>query len=475
MSARAPALLFLAGLLYHGLWALSIPIPEDWDAQYYLLVAQHLAAGDGAVTQSLWNLSVLPGSLPLVADLHWMPLPSRVLVPGLWLWPAHGDQLVTVLLAATWGPLAWALARRLEATPALAMGAGLLATTGGVWVRLGATPDTYALYGALGGLGLLAVAHERPGLAAAVGLAAGLARNDGFLLAPCLALGLAGTARWLVAASGPAAMALWALRNHLLAGGDYWQARRIATESGDYLALYDGALRDPVGLWGRVAAPFTHAAALGEYLVTPGLLVLTLPTFVFAWSQRHVPWVRVYGAAFLGTALAALLAAPEVATHGTLYRSGIALWPAHAALGMLGVQRTAAWAQDVRGYHPTFTRVVLLGGFVIIVLGMGLGRHAERGVADVCSPLAEVPAHAPVFTTEPLLLELTCDRTGVMWTRTTPPDRIEDVAARYGVAFALADDGQILTEGSMTADDVAQRFPAWQPQGPRVFSVTPAP
>ncbi len=71
----------------------------------------------------------------MLADLHWMPLPSRLLVPGLWLWPAHGDAVVTVIVAAVRGPLAAVLAGRLGGARSVLWAAGLLGVLGNGYVR----------------------------------------------------------------------------------------------------------------------------------------------------------------------------------------------------------------------------------------------------------------------------------------------------------------------------------------------------
>jgi hypothetical protein len=180
-TRAVPLGLALLGLLWHGLWATTVPGPLDWDPAYYRDVAQHILAGEGAVSGAAWQAALTAGPLPVPADLHWMPLPSRVLLPGLALWPARGDQLTTALLAAAWAPLAWALARALGLRPAAAALAGLWAATGLGWVRFLSTPDVFALYGVIGAVGWLAVLRGATGWAAASAVAAALSRGDGFL------------------------------------------------------------------------------------------------------------------------------------------------------------------------------------------------------------------------------------------------------------------------------------------------------
>ena len=141
---RAPLALFLLGLVVHGAWALTVAQPVDWDPAYYRGVAAAIAAGEGAQVGAIWSLAAPPPALPQPADLHWMPGPSRILVPGLLAWPARGDQAVSVLTAATWGPLAWALAGAVDRRGAAGLAAGALAVAGGAYARFLSTPDSIA-------------------------------------------------------------------------------------------------------------------------------------------------------------------------------------------------------------------------------------------------------------------------------------------------------------------------------------------
>ncbi len=123
--------LYLTAVAFHGAWATSVPQPLDWDPAYYRDVARSIAAGLCAQSGALWYRLGPDLDLPMLADLHWMPLPSRLLVPGLWLWPAHGDAVVTVIVAAAWGPLAAVLAGRLGGARSVQWAAGLLGVLGG--------------------------------------------------------------------------------------------------------------------------------------------------------------------------------------------------------------------------------------------------------------------------------------------------------------------------------------------------------
>lgn len=460
-----PWLCFLLALVLHAGWASTVQTPDDLDAQYYLLVARNLATGQGAVTASLWNLSLLPEALPLAADLHWMPLPSRVLVPGLWLWPARGDQLVSVLLASAWAPLAWALARALAAERSVALGAALLAASGGVYARYLVMPDCYALYGLLGGLGLLAVVRGSWSGAAVVAALAALTRNDGLLLGPCLALGFVGWRAWGVAAVGPLASAAWMLRNHLLAGSAYWEARQLSTQTADYLTLFTGELHEPLSVLGRAEALVGAAPELAAFWLTPGLLVLTPPMAWAAWQHRAERWVRVL---LVYVALAPVITvwlAPAIALHGTLYRSGAAMLPGQLALAAIGLHAAGGWTERVRGYPRPFVPALLGGAYVLIALGMGAQRAVEPRRPQECALVAGLPAGAPVLTSRPLEMELNCGRPGVMVTRVTSAERVALVVGRYGVRHAVASEDRWTDEGSVAARHLERLLPGWRRDG----------
>ena len=146
------ALLLLLSALWHAAWAGAAPIAEYADAFYYEAVARAIVSGEGAQTGALWNLQHLPPSLPHAADLHWMPLPSRWLVPFVALWPDGGAFVASVLAACLWAPSAYAMAQALGSDRSGALLAGGFALLAGEAVRDVSMPDSFALAGALGAL-----------------------------------------------------------------------------------------------------------------------------------------------------------------------------------------------------------------------------------------------------------------------------------------------------------------------------------
>lgn len=462
-------LLFVAGLAARLAWALTIPWPEDWDATYYRSVAAHLARGEGPVTGALWTLAYVPERLPMPIDLYWMPLPSRVLVPGLWAWPAHGDQLVTGLIGALWVPLAWLLARvstNDERAPALA---ALFALAAGPFARVASAPDCYALYGAIGAGALLAVEGRRWALAAALAGLAALTRADGFLFGLALGLGFRGWQAFAVAVTGPALAATWAVRGFALGGDGYLASRRIAASATDYLQVIEGRYDAPLSIAGRFAEVLRAAPDLVEYAVTPGLLVLLPASLVGAWSLRDRPWVAVVAVWFAVLPLITVFAAPAVALHGTLYRSGAGLFVGVAVLAAVGVSVLARSLGARRGYPPWFLPGLHVAVFAVISVGVGALQAASAQPPVACALLDGVPPGEPVFTSDPLGVEARCGRTAVVVTRTLTPSRAADLAERFGICSVLVAPPDLSDEGSLGAADVPRVLPGWTPTSDRVW------
>ena len=409
--------MFFAACLLHGLFALTVVTPVDWDPAYYRQVALNVVEGRGAVTQSLLFYGYQPESLPFPADLHWMPLPSRVLVPGLALW-THGDQLVTVLLAAGWAPLAWALGRDLGTDGRMA---GALAVFAGGYLRFTSTPDSIALYGVLGGLALLGIARERWLVAAlALGLAA-LTRGDGLLLAPCLALPLLARRRaWAVplALLGPAVGLAWMARCEAVAEVGWAPSRALVFQTLDYTDFVLGLEGHPSLAERAAFAGRELLKALRVGLVATAML-LPWPAL---WALRRCrrPWTEglvLYG---LLMPLTALILAPGVAASGSVFRSGAALFVGLCALAAVGLEALCR--------SRAYPRWLPALAFALASLGLGAANaHLAPSEPWTCPEGAE-----PVFASRPLL----CSRPALLLPRGMEPEQVRALAERYGVEQA---------------------------------------
>jgi hypothetical protein len=460
--------LFGLAVLILSAGAAFAPEPNDWDPAYYRSVARSIAAGHGAVTAAVWNLSWTPPALPYPAALHWMPLPSRVLVPGVLMWPAHGDQVVTVLLGALWAPIAWALARVLGAAPRTALAAGLLAVTGLSYGTFLSTPDCVALYGVLGGLACLALAKGRWGILTLVGAAAALTRNDGFLFSPCLALGLRGWPALAVAVSGPLTAAAWHLRNYAIVGEPYLAIRAATAnvvDTRDLLSLTLGDV-EPLGFADRLA--FVGTEGLWTALMI-WLVVLPYPSIGLWWRRER--WIRGIQAYWLAMPLVTQVLAPGVASSGSVFRSASALFPIAAALAATSLAALGAWSQQKRGYSPHFLPILLGGPLVALTLLLGGSQllDSRERPSRVCDPLAAIPAGEAVLSVHPLLIEAHCARPAALLVRGMTAAQAADLAARFHIRYALSVDEDFAYAPAPRDRDMSLLLPGWVQVAPHLY------
>ncbi|MCB9684402.1 MAG: hypothetical protein H6738_05655 [Alphaproteobacteria bacterium] len=452
-------------LVFHLVYGAFVLPANDWDPAYYRSVAAHVVNGDGAVDGALWNLLWLPPELPMVANLHWMPLPSLILVPGMWLFP-RGDLLVTSALAACWAPMAWRFAELFGLDLVRRRWAALLGLTGLVNMSWCSTADSYALYGTLGGLAVLAAARERAGGCALLAAVAALTRNDGFLFAFALALAFRGLPALGVAASGPLAAAAWHLRNAWIVGPDYARMRALTADVVDVENLSDLVLANatPLSLLDRLSF-LVHA--LPQLAI---IWIAATPACALWWFGRRERWMRSVWAYYLLMPLVVVFLAPGVGLSGSVARSSCALVAVVAAATVGGISALAAWGHRVRDLHPAFVATMASLVSLTVPLGFGLlGLFATPLLsADTCDVLAPVPEGAPVFSTYPLLMEEVCGRSGVVVLRDMDPAVAQDLARRYDVQWIVVSAGTG-TPVAVRPQDVPRLLPGWERSSDRLY------
>ena len=427
-------ILYGLALAWHFAWAATVATPSDWDPAYYLEVARHIARGDGAVTDAVWNLGFLPDSLRHPADLHWMPLPSRVLVPLVGRagvgqeWPA--SQLCAVLIAAAWAPLGWAWAKRLQANDGLAWATGLICASAGGYVRTITTPDSIALYGLLGGAALLAASQRRAIAIPLAGLVA-VTRGDGFLLAIACTIAWKGFEGSSVGVAGLIAAGAWAARCYLLAG-DGWLALRERAANSVTLQQVLSAPAPPVPtLTERAAFLGGELGTIGAVWLVITVGVLALPAVVELYKRRADRGLWPLPAYALGFPLVIHLLAPAIAAEGSVYRSNSALFAPLSALAVVGV------ANLTKRYHPAFLPSLLVTATFAGSTMMGRAyMHVLTQLGDDCAALeqAGVPVGASVMSYDPIGVSARCEHPGVVMARGAP---LGELAARYGIEWVL--------------------------------------
>lgn len=440
MSVDRPGLLGLAflGVVLRALVQLVSPAPWDWDAAYYRLVARNIAENRGSVIDGVWTLAAPPTTLPGPADLYWMPLPSRILVPEFLTGAGTGGLVTIAILGGLIGPLAFWLAREAGFERDVAWTAGVFAAIGGAWCRLLATTDVYALTAILGGLALIGVLRQNWRMAAAAAMLLALTRNDGFLVGLCLGLGFTGWRIAVVGLAGPVGTALWTLRNHVVGGDAFWTGRKAAAAALTYEDVFRGVDVAPA-LDDRAWAAFEALRGVLLAWAWPSIVLFTPLLLWGAWSLRRHPLMRVWLPIFFVVPVLTAVLAPVTVFGGTLERTGIALLPAHALLLAVGTHALAARLHAWRGYHPLFVSGTLLvlwaagSGWVTANLLMN-----QEPIPD-CAPWDRVPDGRLGLVAHPLKHDWHCRRAGVLLLSETPVDEVEALVERWNVCHALTE------------------------------------
>ncbi|NDJ77193.1 MAG: hypothetical protein GYB65_13135, partial [Chloroflexi bacterium] len=200
----------------------------------------------------------------------------------------------------------------------------------------------------------------------------------------------------------------WGLDNILRSR---WEA--LTTNLGTFVAVETWVILGPFalfGLWRRRSEPFL----LGLMLYALGLHLAM--TFVFAY-----PGYR-----------------------GGLFHSASALLPFWAALGLLGVDETIAWAARKRRWPRAQAQAVFGGALVALAVVLSLGLTAARlddwnnngkFYQDVAAGL---PSDAVLMVNDPPALYYHTGLSGVV-VPNAEPTVIPEIAAQYGVTHLVLD------------------------------------
>ncbi len=438
-------------------WASVTPGPFDWDVSYYLGVAQRIAAHPlaPATTDAVWNLGWLPPMLTHPADLHWMPLPSRVVVPALWIGgvvgatPWHAAQGMTAALAAVVAVLATVAAARVGAARGVCIIAGLVAGSGLGYVRYFSIPDSMALYAVAAGVAWLAAGglgwtRGRALACAAACMMAALTRAEGALVgvAVVFASGVhpkqSRVGRMVAGACGPIAAMAWAARCELLVGEGYSALRaHILDATGAEGWLSPGTLPS-LGLASRVDLLVAHAADLGKTPIAAGAILLPVALGGLLLVAR--PSLTGTGRFAAAPAVYAMLApvvlylgAPSAAIEGSVFRSLAALMSPAVAVMVVGLSRAST------RFHPVFFPALYGAAQIALVTAIGMKSQQFSTPFPDCAALdaAGVPAGAPILSYDPLGTSTRCGHPGVVLGRATTEPQVDDLADRYSTTWAL--------------------------------------
>jgi 4-amino-4-deoxy-L-arabinose transferase-like glycosyltransferase len=476
--------------------------PAYPDAYYYAHIANQFASGHGLVSDYLWNLDDLGGSvagvvngLPVAANGYWMPLTELVQVPFVALLgaTAFAASLPFVLIGAAVAPLTFWIGRDAGLSVSHAAAAGGLAA-----VPMGLTPfvvqpDNFALFMFLAALSLWLCARGARGDVRAFvlgGLIVGLAtltRVDGVLLGLPFAVvflgevfrGRAARVTWSAALACLALFVLvlgpWLLRQVQIFGAPLPADGSRVVWLTDYQQLFsfadpptlDGWLAQGVGgiVTSRVAGLL---AALGLFAVVCLGVVFVPFAIVGAWIRRHDANFQPlfpFGIALL--AVSALLL-PVLVTHGTFLHGAAALVPHTLLLVVVGIDAVVRWLADRRAHWNAdrAARSFVWAAVFVTLLVAGvqtLSTAADWSAArsnqqQLVAALAAVPLTDRFMAADPGAINYLTGRQGIL----TPADdltTIEAVIREYDVRWLILERDSIVP--ALTPVLAGEARPEW--------------
>lgn len=425
--------------------------PGYTDAYYYFRAAERLAHGGGLTTDVVWNFIEAPGLAPLpIASLRfWMPLATAVQALGIGLFgPALGSlraaELAIALVAIAIVPATYLLARRMGLSPRTAAVVGALAGIGGVEAVAWSSLDNFAPLAVLGAL----LFASLPGIARGArrdvvlgGLALGgivLARADGpvYALAPLLLVRRAPRAVVATLALAALVAAPWYVRNALLGVPEGQLARAIL------LVRYEDFFRIAPPTLAQFLSSLDVVLTAKGAALRPDLLTFVLATgvvlgpiaLVAAWRRRRAPiaagWLAVTVVLFLAQWLLFTLHG----TRGSLSHSLAGLVPAAVALALL----------EIEPFLPTARRFAAAFAIVAAVLLGALGVLQWKGAFDPAERAREAAVASgqvtgPVIAANAAAWAYALDGPALV----TPADGIDalrEVARRYGARTLVLED-----------------------------------
>ena len=541
MSDRATlwrdlAVLTALALVVRAAAAWVVPFPPHVDAAYYTMVAEQLATGNGFSAPALWSFLEVGGRLPMDPQLpvpsngHWMPMPAMVaggfmaILGPEW----RAGQVPMVLLSTLLVPMTYLAGRMITESRRIAVLGAILAIAAGPLLLMYPMVESFALFGVLGGIALLAsiraVDAPRPGpWLVLAGLAAGLAsltRIDGALLT------LAPATAWLIRrpfgggdfASVPAAfgwglasaaafllvVAPWLLRNLDVFGTPFPSPGERMIWIRDYnehLSISLDLTLDRYLAWGAPAILLSKLVSALEVAGRMlGLLggIFGLSFAVGLWRLRNHRRLAPFAVYFVAMLAAMVLVFTEHAPKGAFLHSAPAWLPIALPLGVAGIAPMATWVGKAwpflrRPRTHRFLEVVGVAGAVVLALA---GASSLLGPWQVRADRHEAAA---VFlrdaaASDDVLLAADSSSlyllTGLRAVATPfdPYDVIAGVVEAYGIDWvivvledgATSDplglwDGAAAVDATGTSPGFLPDEPAFEDDGVRVFEVVGGP
>jgi hypothetical protein len=440
--------LFVLGLLIHGMIAAVTSSPGYFDAYYYYNGGAFISRGQWTEPY-IWTYVGAPASLPAPAFAYWQPLPSMLAALGIRLLPGlppyDAAQVPFVLLASVLPLIAYTVGLRIgERRHALT--GGLLTIFSGLYAPYWSVVETFtpfavAASGALvlAGWGRSESRGWRWGLAGVCAGLAHLTRADGILLvivliavALLMRSGRTFTACCsdviLILAGYAATMAPWWLRNLSIFGG-------IQAPGGFgtlWLLQYNEMFNYPAVLtferyfgagWGVILQGKYEALRtnLARFIGELNLVILAPFSVISLWQRWRHNWLMplvLYGIALFAVMTFAFT---WPGANGGWFHSAGALIPFVMPAAALGVDDAVMWvARRRRSWRPAQARLVfgsatvliavLLTGYIVASRVIGLPysgefvwNRADSAYSEIGAKLdmINVPPSAPVMVMNP--------------------------------------------------------------------------
>jgi 4-amino-4-deoxy-L-arabinose transferase-like glycosyltransferase len=461
----------ILALVWGAILAAVIRQPGYTDAYYYFNAGQRFVEGKGLTDPYLWTYVNAPDSLPGPSHVYWMPLESLAAAVSMAVFGATfgAAQIPSVLCFAALVMLAFWIGGRSGGTRRQAWMAGLLVLFSGFFTPFWTTTDTFALYGLVGALALVAIGRGRESgdwrwyaLGGAFSGLAHLTRADGILLElvllivafwPRPALDWKRAVRY--AAVGMIAYVLvmlpWGLRNISEIGTPL----PTGGASTIWLRGYDELVNYPPDIsaadfwdWGMANILRSRWEALttnlGTFVAVETWIVLGPFVLVGLWIRRRDPFwlgVMVY-ALGLHVAMTFVFAYPGY--RGGLFHSSSALLPFWAGAGVIGLDEGIAWMARRRHWHRKQAQTVFGGALVLlgVLLSVGilvtkLPTWNDNGM--FYRTLAnDLPDNAVLMVNDPAALYYHTGLASVV-VPNADPGVVPEIAARYGVNYLVLD------------------------------------
>jgi hypothetical protein len=468
------------GLLVQAFWMLRLDHPTYFDAYYYTINAQRLAAGQGFTEMIIWHYLDDPAALPRPSFTYWMPLPSLLAALGyIFGGTFRAAQVPFWLLAGLLPCLSYLICWQIRPSPRQARTAALLTAAGGYYTAYWVQPTTFALFAWTGGVCLLALAragcrpHWRWWLLA--GVAAGLShltRADGLLLLPVA--GLVWLAGW--AENRREKRPLFPLLQQavifiggylLIMGGWFWRTwlvtgrplPAVGTQTiffTEYNELFSYGRSFSLNSylasgWEHILGTKLTALSLAAqtFIVVTGFTVFTFfmigAWLVLARQPQNRPWLRPFACYTFILYLSMPLIFTFPGQRGSLLHSSTALWPWAMALSAIGIDLAVDWIATRRphwqpGPAKRFFSVTLVALAFLLNLVVALPQPLQQEAAVVYHQLGQqLPAGTIVMTGDPAGFHYHSGLPAIMVPYESP-DLVLQAARRYGATYLLLDD-----------------------------------